>query len=83
MGLFIIHDSMTQLYSLLQKFHHRRILHFAFIECFIFVNNNILAVLNPLSILPETYNHFNLTRSDLCNHIIHVSATDDVVLLEL
>ena len=54
-------------------------LQFAFIECFVFLHDNILAVLTPIIVSETTYHHFNLTSARLCSHIFHVDALGSFV----
>lgn len=48
------------------------LLKYAFIECFVFVHDRILALLTPVNVSGSTYQHFHLTSARLCNHIFHV-----------
>ena len=49
-------------------------LQFAFIECFVLLYDNILAVLTPIFVSQTTYQHFNLTSARLCSHIFNLDS---------
>lgn len=45
---------------------------FGFIECFIYVHNNVIAVVKSINVLPDTHKYFQLTSPEMCSQILHV-----------